>query len=74
MADEREVHREIHHNNGDGGAGWFIAAIVIIALILLVIFGLPRLGGNTEETPGTQINIPDQIDVNVGPGGGEADE
>lgn len=57
---EREVH-EIHH--GDSGSGWAVAAVVIIAVILFLIFGLPALRG--VDNSGTDVNIPDTIDINV---------
>lgn len=63
---EREVH-DVHHEGS--GSGWAIAAVVIIALILLLIFGLPALRGVAPDG-GTNVNIPDEIDVNVGGGGG----
>jgi hypothetical protein len=57
---EREIH-DIHHS--DSGSGWAIAAVVIIAVILFLIFGLPALRG--VDNSGTNVNIPDSIDVNV---------
>jgi hypothetical protein len=61
---EREIH-EVH--NEGSGAGWAVAAVVVIALVLFLIFGLPAL--RNVDTGGTNVNIPDQIDVNVGGGG-----
>jgi predicted metalloprotease len=61
--------------NGDSGMGMVIGIIVVIlVVILLVLFGLPALrGGGGTDVPdtnapaggGTEINIPDKVDVNV---------
>lgn len=60
--------REIHDVHSEGnGAGWAVAALVVIALVLFLIFGLPAL--RSTDTGGTNVNIPDQIDVNVGGSG-----
>lgn len=54
--------------NGTG----LIIGLVLLALvfILLYVYGLPLLrsggGGGTAQS-GTQVNIPDKVDVNVHP-------
>lgn len=49
--------------NNNSGSGFLIGIILIIlVIILLFYFGLPYLntGGG-----GTQVNVPEQVDVNV---------
>lgn len=56
------------NGNGDGnGVGTILAVVlVIVILILFFVYGLPALRGGNG---GTNINVPDQIDVNVDGGG-----
>ncbi len=45
----------------DGGGGWIVAIVILIAVILFLIFGLPRI------RQGTNINVPEKIEVDVSP-------
>jgi hypothetical protein len=70
-------------SNEGSGMGMMIGIIILVVVILLLIFfGLPYLRGTNQaitptqntnevtvpqEQPGTQINVPDQLDVNVQP-------
>ena len=62
---EREV---IHEHNGTDGSqsyGLIMGLIVIIGLaILFFVYGLPMLRG----VGGTNVQIPDKVDVNVNGG------
>lgn len=72
-------------NNGDSGGagtGLIIAVIAIVAAILIGLFfvyALPELRRmGAQEDNGTDINIPDQVDINLNndqggdEGGGES--
>ena len=49
-------------NNGNNGMGFLLGIIVLAAFFLFVFYyGLPYLHGGM----GTQLNIPNKIDVNV---------
>ena len=55
--------------NGDGSsaAGAVITGVVIIVLVVLFfMYGLPRMRGS-----GTQVNVPDTINVETNSGGGQ---
>jgi len=58
--------------SGDSGGGGLIAGILalVVVLILLAYFGLPLFNraARSVGTGGTQINIPEQVDVNVNQG------
>ena len=52
--------------DNSGGMGMVIGAIVLVLiLILFFVYGLPALRGGSDAGSGTQVNVPDQIDVNV---------
>ncbi len=52
--------------NDGGGMGMVIGAIVLILiLILFFVYGLPALRGGGATNDGTDVNIPDKVDVNV---------
>lgn len=52
------------------GAGWIVAIIVaLVAVALLLFWILPRYGAAPQENAGG-VNVPDQIDVNIGGGAG----
>ncbi len=67
--DAPEVIHE-HHDTTDGNAiGSTVALIVGILVVLLVLFyAIPYL--RNMGSGGTNINVPDRIDVNVNPGSG----
>lgn len=51
--------------NGGGGMGMIIGAIVLVlVLVLLFVYGIPALR-NSSNSGGTEVNIPDKVDVNV---------
>ncbi len=57
-------------SSGDsGGSGLIVGVVVVVVVVLLLLFfGLPAIRGTqTPQTPsqGTDINIPDQVDLNV---------
>lgn len=52
------------NNNSGGPMGMLIVLIVLLVLGYLVyIYGLPAI--QNMQSGGTQINVPDKIDVNV---------
>lgn len=54
-------------NNSSGPTGIIMALIALIVVLVLVylgfVYGLPAL--RQMKSGGTQINVPDKIDVNV---------
>ena len=64
MADDRdEVERTtiIETGNGGGGGGVLAAVLLIIVLLVLLFLFWDRLPFGNK----TEVNIPDQIEVNV---------
>lgn len=64
MADERdEVERTTIIETGNGGGGGGVLAIVLLIIVVLVLLFLFRdqLGFGSK----TEVNVPDQIEVNV---------
>ncbi len=54
-------------NNGDGGSGMGMVIGIIVLVIILALFfvyGLPALRNGGSDS-GTDVNVPDSIDVNV---------
>ena len=52
-------------DKGGGGLGMIIGAIVLVLVIVLFfVYGLPAMR-NSGDSTGTDVNVPDQIDVNV---------
>lgn len=52
-------------DNSGGGAGIIVGVIIAIVLIaLFVVYGLPALRNTNSET-GTEVNLPENIDVNI---------
>ena len=52
-------------SSGNNGMGFLLGAIVLIVFaVLFFVYGLPLLQG-LSGNGGTQVNIPDSIDVNV---------
>lgn len=74
MADQINQVQPGRETEGSGfGSGLAIGLIIVVIIIaLLLLFGLPRLGGNTTpagndagiETGGAE-GIPSEVDVNV---------
>lgn len=59
----------INPGGGDGGNGVGMILGVVIALVVIFLFfvyGLPAIRGGNDG--GTNINVPEQIDVNVNGG------
>lgn len=56
---------EVHYHRDSGSGVGIIVSIAILALVIFLMFyyGLPLLRG-----AGTQVNIPDKINVNVNSG------
>lgn len=54
-------------DSGSGAGGWAIAIVLVVIVALALLFGLPAL---RNAGGGTQVNIPDSIDLNVNGGGG----
>lgn len=77
---EVEVRQEPPRNGGGGGVGWVLALVVLVLVLLLAWFFFA--GGGGEEAPSTDVDVevpqadaptievPDEIDVNVGRDGG----
>ena len=64
MADDRdEVERTTIIETGNGGGGGGVLAVVLLIIVILVLLFLFRdqLGFGSK----TEINVPDQIEVNV---------
>ena len=54
-------------NEGGNGVGTILTVVlVLVVLFLFFVYGLPAMRGGNNG--GTNINVPDQIDVNVNPG------
>lgn len=53
---------------GGGGGGWAVAVVVLIVVVVLLFlyFGVFRTAAPEVETNGFDINIPEQVDVNIG--------
>jgi hypothetical protein len=67
----REV-REVHHEHGEsggGGMGFLLGVIVLVVFAaLFLVYGLPYIQ-NSMRGGGTNINIPDKINIDVNRGG-----
>lgn len=64
--EERVVERE------GSNTGLIVLVIVLIILAFLVYYGFPALNNIARNAnPGTQITVPDKIDVNVNNPGGQ---
>jgi len=57
------------NNDGGNGVGAILAAVIVLVIIFLFfVYGLPALQSGKNE--GTNINIPDKVDINVNPNSG----
>jgi uncharacterized membrane protein len=67
MADDRD--RETEHTtvvetgNGGGGGGGILAVVLLIIVVLVLLWVFRDQLGFGSDT--TQVNVPDQINVNV---------
>lgn len=62
MAEEVVHHVDSESNNS--GMGFFLGIIILVVFLVLIIFyGFPYL--RNISSGGTQINVPDKINVNV---------
>lgn len=53
-----------HHDSGDNGMGFFFGVILLIGFAFaLWYWGVPAIRQGFNQ--GTQINVPNEIDVNV---------
>jgi hypothetical protein len=53
-------------SDSGSGVGFILGAILLIALMIaLFYYGLPYVRGSFGGGGGTQINVPDKVDVNV---------
>lgn len=64
-------------SDAGGGMGMVVGVVLVLVIVLLLLFfGLPALrggdGGTETGGTGTEINVPEQIDLNVQGGGGAA--
>lgn len=51
-------------NNSGGGMGMVIGLLLLVVVVFLFfVYGLPAL--RQMQSGGTQINVPDKIDVNI---------
>ena len=61
----------INNPNSDGeangsGMGMVFGIIIAIAIIILfVVYGVPALQNNGNDSAGTQVNVPESVDVNL---------
>ena len=64
MADDHDIDRTTIVETGGGGGGGGVLAVVLLIIVVLVLLFLFRdqLGFGTAKT---EVNVPDQIDVNV---------
>lgn len=52
--------------NNDSGIGFFLGIVLLIAFVLVLLYyGIPYVRNVVNQDSGTQINVPEQIDVNV---------
>lgn len=52
-------------DSSSSGAGWGVAVVLAVVVILALLFGIPAL----RNAGGTQVNVPDTVDVNLNAGG-----
>lgn len=58
------------HDHSTGGMGFLLGIILLVLfLYLLFVYGLPALRGGGGG--GTNITVPEQVDLNVNQGGGQ---
>ena len=58
------------NNDNNSSTGLILGILILVAfLAILFFYGLPALRSATQQSA-PQINVPDQIDVNVNPNGG----
>ena len=64
MADDNGTDRTTIVETGGGGGGGGALAVVLLVIVVLVLLFLFRdqLGFGTQKT---EVNVPDQIEVNV---------
>ena len=63
MADDHETERTTIVETGGGGGGGVVAVVLLIIVVLVLLFLFrDQLGFGTTKT---EVNVPDQIDVNV---------
>jgi uncharacterized membrane protein len=64
MADDRDTeHTTIVERDGGGGGGGVLAIVLLIIVVLVLLWVFRDQLGLTDS--GTNINVPDTIDVNV---------
>jgi LPXTG-motif cell wall-anchored protein len=52
--------------SSDNGTGFLLGVILLIAFVVLVLyFGLPYIQRGIGTGAGTQVNVPDHMNVNV---------
>ncbi|HET7709455.1 MAG TPA: hypothetical protein VFK50_07985 [Sphingomicrobium sp.] len=63
MADDHETERTTIVETGGGGGGGVVAVVLLIIVVLVLLFLFrDQLGFGSSKT---EVNIPDQIEVNV---------
>ncbi|HET9812003.1 MAG TPA: hypothetical protein VFP53_09985 [Sphingomicrobium sp.] len=68
MADDRDTdteHTTIIDRDGGGGGGGGVLAIVLLIIVVLVLLWVFRAQLGLSGDAGTDINVPNSIDVNV---------
>ena len=68
MADpdrDDEVERTTVVETGGGGGGGVLAVVLLIIVVLVLLFIFREQLGFTGADTGTDIEVPEQIDVNV---------
>ena len=63
MADDHDTDRTTIVETGGGGGGGVVAVVLLIIVVLVLLFLFrDQLGFGTTKT---EVNVPEQIDVNV---------
>ena len=63
MADDHDIDRTTIVETGGGGGGGVLAVVLLIIVVLVLLFLFrDQLGFGTTKT---EVNVPDQIEVNV---------
>lgn len=68
MADEHDretEHTTVVERDGGGGGGGVLAIVLLIIVVLVLLFVFRDQLGLTGADTGTDIEVPEQVDVNI---------